>query len=84
MKMYDEQKEIKHIILAGDDDQAIYGWAGADVERFPKEPRRDCITKVLSCATKYTIMANKILDRIPNGRRILKTWQLRKETGTYT
>jgi len=33
-KMYDIlKKNSKHIILAGDDDQAIYGWAGADVAR---------------------------------------------------
>ena len=34
--MMNLKKKSKHIILAGDDDQAIYGWAGADVERFQK------------------------------------------------
>ena len=27
--------------LAGDDDQAIFGWAGADVSRFIKEPAKE-------------------------------------------
>ena len=43
-KMYDIlKKNSKHIILAGDDDQAIYGWAGADVARFQSEPAKDII-----------------------------------------
>ena len=28
------KNNTKHMILAGDDDQAIYAWAGADVKRF--------------------------------------------------
>ena len=31
--------------LAGDDDQAIYAWAGADVNRFITEPGREIILK---------------------------------------
>ena len=27
--------------LAGDDDQAIFAWAGADVDRFIKEPAKE-------------------------------------------
>ena len=27
--------------LAGDDDQAIFAWAGADVSRFIKEPAKE-------------------------------------------
>ena len=31
------KKNSKYVILAGDDDQAIYGWAGADVKKFQQE-----------------------------------------------
>ena len=31
--------------LAGDDDQAIFVWAGADVERFIKEPAKERVLK---------------------------------------
>ena len=37
--MYDILKSnAEDVYLAGDDDQAIYAWAGADVDRFIQEP----------------------------------------------
>ena len=41
-KLYDKLKEkAEHIYLAGDDDQAIFAWAGADVKRFINEPAQE-------------------------------------------
>ena len=41
-KLYDKLKEkSKDIYLAGDDDQAIFAWAGADVNRFINEPAKE-------------------------------------------
>ena len=39
------KNKTEHLYLAGDDDQAIYAWAGADVNRFIKEPGREIILK---------------------------------------
>ena len=45
-KLYDCLKKVsKDIYLAGDDDQAIFAWAGADVRRFIKEPAKEKVLK---------------------------------------
>lgn len=41
-KLYDRLKEnSEDVYLAGDDDQAIFAWAGADVDRFINEPAKE-------------------------------------------
>ena len=48
-KMFDIlKKNSKHVILAGDDDQAIYGWAGADVKRFYGYDRKIYCVRIVS------------------------------------
>ena len=81
--MYDElKKKSKYVILAGDDDQAIYGWAGADVERFQKELGKErVLPNQYRVPKNIQVIANKILNRIPNERRIIKIWRPREETG---
>ena len=45
-KLYDVlKKKSKDVYLAGDDDQAIFAWAGADVNRFINEPAKEKILK---------------------------------------
>jgi len=83
-KMVDIIRENStYVILAGDDDQAIYGWAGADVKKFQDEPSKKDIILPQSFRVPGRVqqMANKILDRIPNERRIKKIWQARKDEG---
>ena len=82
-KMYDIlKKNSKHIILAGDDDQAIYGWAGADVKRFQGEPAKDIILpQSYRIPEKVQDIAGCILNRIPDDRRIKKKWSARPEQG---
>ena len=82
-KMYDIlKKNSKHIILAGDDDQAIYGWAGADVKRFQSEPAKDIILpQSYRIPEKVQDIASCILNRIPDDRRIKKKWSARPEQG---
>ena len=83
-KMYDIlKKNSKHVILAGDDDQAIYGWAGADVQRFQDEPAKNIILpQSYRVPQQVQFVADQILSRIPDDRRIRKLWAPRPESGT--
>ena len=84
-KMFNIIKEnSKYVILAGDDDQAIYGWAGADVKKFQQEISKKDIILPQSYRVPQQVqnIADKILNLIPDDRRIKKNWKAREETGT--
>ena len=83
-KMFDVlKKNSKHVILAGDDDQAIYGWAGADVKRFQQEPAKEIVLPQSYRVPKLIQhIADNILSRIPDERRIKKEWEARDEEGS--
>jgi len=83
-KMVDIIREnSKYVILAGDDDQAIYGWAGADVKKFQEEPAKKDIILPQShrVPRQVQLIADKILNRIPDERRVKKHWNAREEEG---
>ena len=83
-KMYDIlKKNSKYVILAGDDDQAIYGWAGADVLKFIATQAKKDIILPQSYRVPRNVqdIANKILDRIPDDRKVKKNWKSRDEEG---
>ena len=83
-KMYDIlKKNSKYVILAGDDDQAIYGWAGADVLKFIATQAKKDIILPQSYRVPRSVqdIANKILDRIPHNRRVKKNWKARNKEG---
>ena len=82
-KMFDLlKKNSKHVILAGDDDQAIYGWAGADVKRFQQEPAKGIVLPQSYRVPKQVQhIADNILSRIPEDRRIKKEWKARDVDG---
>ena len=77
------RKNSKYLILAGDDDQAIYGWAGADVKKFLDIPTKKNIILPQSHRVPKQVqsIANKILERIPDTRRVKKSWKARDEEG---
>ena len=83
-KMFNIIKEnSKYVILAGDDDQAIYGWAGADVKKFQQEISKKDIILPQSYRVPKSVqnIADKILDRIPDSKRVRKQWKARDEEG---
>ena len=77
------KKNSKYVILAGDDDQAIYGWAGADVKKFQQEISKKDIILPQSYRVPQSVqnIANQILDRIPDLKRVRKQWKARDEQG---
>jgi DNA helicase-2/ATP-dependent DNA helicase PcrA len=77
------KKNSKYVILAGDDDQAIYGWAGADVKKFQQEISKKDIILPQSYRVPKSVqgIADKILDRIPDLKRVRKQWKARDEEG---
>ena len=83
-KMFDVlKKNSKHVILAGDDDQAIYGWAGADVKRFQQEPAKEIILpQSYRVPRLIQHIADNILSKIPDERRLKKEWEARDEDGS--
>ena len=70
-KMFDVLKsKSKDVFLAGDDDQAIFAWAGADVNRFIDQP---AVEEVLQQSERIPQavqeVSNIILDRIQGNRK---------------
>ena len=74
-------ENVETVYIAGDDDQAIYRWAGADVEHFI-----DLKGKITYLDQSYRVprkvhdLALGVVKRI--GNRKEKVWQPKKEEGT--
>ena len=75
--------QAKVVYLAGDDDQAIYGWSGAEVSKLID---LDCHLQVLNQSyripNKIFVRANKLINKI--NKRIPKEWNPKKEQGTVS
>jgi DNA helicase-2/ATP-dependent DNA helicase PcrA len=69
------------VYIAGDDDQAIYVWAGADIGRFRSLPatHREVLPRSHRLTRQTWDLSNRIAQRI--GDRYPKEWQPRDEDG---
>ena len=75
------QEYSEDIYIAGDDDQAIFGWAGADVESFINFDAKEIpLTQSNRIPTEVQEIALKIISKVDN--RIDKTYKPRDELGS--
>lgn len=70
----------RRIFLAGDDDQCIYGWAGADVRRFLNIAGQ---SEVLPVSFRLPRTIHKLADEVAQGIEVRqpKDWKSREEEG---
>jgi DNA helicase-2/ATP-dependent DNA helicase PcrA len=75
-------KSVEKIILAGDDDQCIYQWAGADIETFLNVPgTREVLQQSHRLPRAVFNKAQEIVQRI--GHRYAKVWRPRADEGEH-
>ena len=73
-------QNAKQVYISGDDDQAIYRWAGADVEHLiGLEGERQILQQSYRCARVIQNCSQKIIGRVQN--RINKTWHGTEKKG---
>jgi len=69
--------------IAGDDDQAIFRWAGADVDSFITQTGKILnLTQSVRIPKKIHEYAMKIIERVSH--RLPKNWQPKAHAGTIT
>jgi DNA helicase-2/ATP-dependent DNA helicase PcrA len=74
--------ETKIVYLAGDDDQAIYEWNGADVDFFIHFPGKNKILKQSRRIPKAIHSFSNLLMAPAKGYRVEKEFMPKKEEGT--
>lgn len=73
-------KDVPKTYIAGDDDQAIFRWAGADVEHLIKMPgTKEVLGQSYRVPEKIQQVANEVAERIHV--RVKKDWKSREAVG---
>jgi DNA helicase-2/ATP-dependent DNA helicase PcrA len=74
------QDPVKKIYVSGDDDQAIYRWAGADVDHLIRlNGEREVLQQSYRCSKVIQNCSQRIIGRVRN--RIPKKWQGTDKSG---
>tara|TARA_R100001244_G_scaffold21205_3_gene22668 strand:+ start:3517 stop:4971 length:1455 start_codon:yes stop_codon:yes gene_type:complete len=74
-------KKAKKVYIAGDDDQAIFGWAGADVSKFLSlKGNKIVLPRSYRIPKSVHFLASSVLYRIKN--RYSKDWKPKLERGS--
>jgi DNA helicase II / ATP-dependent DNA helicase PcrA len=73
-------KMADEVYIAGDDDQAIFQWAGADIETWINLPGRvQILDQSYRVPSKVASLANEVISRVSHRRK--KIWHPRDEKG---
>lgn len=76
-------RSARRVVIAGDDDQAIYRWAGAAVEYFIEmRGRVRVLGQSWRCPPEVQALSSEIIQRV--GHRREKLWSPRDAPGTVT
>ena len=76
-------QNVEHVYIAGDDDQAIYRWAGADVEHFINlKGKNTYLKQSYRVPRKVHDIALGVVKRI--GNRKEKVWEPKTEEGSVS
>lgn len=75
-------EKAAEVYIAGDDDQAIFKWAGADVNQFINLPvgRTSTLDVSYRVPSKIATCANRVIHQVSN--RLSKPWKPRLDMGT--
>jgi len=72
----------RRVLVAGDDDQAIYHWAGAATEYFVSLPGRERVLgQSYRCPRLVQNLSSDVVGRIPAQVRRVKSWSPRPDDG---
>ena len=74
-------EKANYVYIAGDDDQAIFRWAGADVSQFINIPvgKTTVLDQSYRVPSKIATVANRIIDNVSTRHK--KAWKPRMEIG---
>jgi superfamily I DNA/RNA helicase len=73
-------RRVKRMYIAGDDDQTIYGWAGASIRFVSMAGKVELLRQSHRVPIKVHTLANRVIRNISNRRD--KTWLPRQAVGS--